>query len=228
MRKIAVVLVLIVAAIVASVFLLRPGGERVSQPIEGLPWQIETLPNGGSRVFGLALPGSTLADARERLGKDMDLAVVATSGEAGALEAYYGEFVAGVLTGKLILVPAVDPKTVEQLRRNAVKSDYMDSGARKFTLNPDDLPLAWAAPIATVTFIPSANLEEETALKRFGPPAERIRANEHVEHLLYPDKGLDLVLDAKGKEVLQYVAPRDFARLREPLLKQQAENSTAR
>ena len=28
---------------------------------------------------------------------------------------------------------------------------------------------------------------------------------------------LDLILDRKGKEVLQYVAPRDFARLREPL-----------
>ena len=36
-------------------------------------------------------------------------------------------------------------------------------------------------------------------------------------HLLYPEKGLDVVVDAEGKELLQYVAPRDFALLREPL-----------
>ena len=43
------------------------------------------------------------------------------------------------------------------------------------------------------------------------------RRAEALEHFLYPDKGLDLVLDSKGKEVLQYVAPADFARLRAPL-----------
>jgi hypothetical protein len=47
-----------------------------------------------------------------------------------------------------------------------------------------------------------------------------------VEHFLYPAKGLDLILDRKGKEVLQYVAPRDFARLREPLTARHAGPAT--
>jgi hypothetical protein len=54
-------------------------------------------------------------------------------------------------------------------------------------------------------------------LQRFGAPAERIRQGETLEHFLYPAQGLDIVLDSKGKEVLQYVAPADFARLRAPL-----------
>ena len=90
---------------------------------------------------------------------------------------------------------------------------------RKYILHHDDLALAWRAPIASVTFIPAASLDEQTVLRRFGAPAERIRVDERVEHFLYPDKGLDLALDSKGKEVLQYVAPRQFARLREPLIK---------
>jgi hypothetical protein len=55
--------------------------------------------------------------------------------------------------------------------------------------------------------------------QRFGQPAERIKAGTTFEHLLYPDRGLDIRLDTEGKEVLQYVAPRDFTRIREPLLK---------
>ena len=47
----------------------------------------------------------------------------------------------------------------------------------------------------------------------------RIHVSEKRVHLLYPDKGLDVVVDSEGKELLQYVAPKDFALLREPLLK---------
>jgi hypothetical protein len=36
-------------------------------PTSGLPWQIETLPSGESKVFDLTLGRSTLADAREPL-----------------------------------------------------------------------------------------------------------------------------------------------------------------
>lgn len=220
MKNTGVILILIVVAVAAAV-LLRPGEERRTQPIEGLPWQIETLPDGGSKVFGLTLARSTLGDARARFGADgMEVAVVAAPGEAGALEAYYSDFTAGVVTGKLVLLADADRDTVARLRERAVKAEYMDSTTRKYLLDPDDLPIAWRAPIAAITFIPSVNLDEETVLKRFGTPRERIRSNERIEHLLYPDKGLDLALDSKGKEVLQYVTPRAFARLREPLVNQ--------
>ena len=46
-------------------------------------------------------------------------------------------------------------------------------------------------------------------------------------HLLYPDKGLDVVVDGNGKELLQYVAPRDFAELREPLNKLEGQKPLA-
>jgi hypothetical protein len=217
MKKPLMVLVLIVTAVVA-IALLRQGGEHAQSPVVGLPWQIETLPDGGSKVFGLTLGHSSLGEARERFGNDMEVAVIAAPGESGALEAYYVNFTAGVFAGKLILTARVDQATVEQWRQRAVKSEYMNSTTRKFMLQRADLPRAYQAPIASIVFIPSASFDAEIALRRFGPPGVRIRTGEHVEHFLYPEKGLDLLLDARGKEVLQYVAPREFARLRDPLI----------
>ena len=53
---------------------------------------------------------------------------------------------------------------------------------------------------------------------RFGTPAERLAEGERLQHWLYPPQGLAVLLDAKGREVLQYVAPAEFeARLAAPL-----------
>ncbi len=216
--NLVLMLLLIVAAAVALPYLRTTKQSGLSKP-EGLPWQIETLPEGGSRVFGLTLAKSTIRDARERFGKGMYLAIVASHSELGTLEAFYDEADAGGITGKLALGAVLDDKTVERLKRNAVKTEHLDANALQYLLNADDMPVADQAPIGSITFIPSARFDEKTALERFGTPTERIRTSAHVEHLLYPEKGLDLVLDSRGQEILQYVAPREFARLRDPLVK---------
>lgn len=222
MKK-SILILLLLAAVIATAMLLRPGNpEPEAQPVSGLPWQIEILADGNTRVFGLTLSRSTLDDAREHFGPDMEVAVMARREETGALEAYYSRVTTGVLSGKMILAGELDKGTVERMRERAVKSRMTESNARKFTLSQEDLALAYDVSVATITFIPAANLDEEVAIGRFGQPGERIRASEQVEHLLYPEKGLVLTLDDKGKEILQYVAPRHFARLREPLLSQQA------
>lgn len=218
MKKSILILLLLTAVVVAAVLLRTPGeAPRKTQQVSGLPWQIEILPDGVSKVFGLTLPVSTLGDARERFGMDMEIAVIATPGEEGSLEAYYAQVALGMLTGKMILVAAVEQETVERMRQHARKSQYMESSTRKFTLNPDDLALAHDARIGGITFIPSASFDEEVALRHFGQPGERVKTSGEVEHWLYPEKGLALTLDSKGKEILQYVAPRHFARLRDPL-----------
>lgn len=209
---------LVALAVIGFLWWLAPGGPvNHAVPVSGLPWQVEVLPGGSARVFGLTLGDTTLGEAFNCLGGGLDVAVVARGSEAGALEAYLSDFSAGPLTGKLVLGVEAEAGAVARYRERATKSAYMDSGARRFTLHPDDLKDAQRARIAAITFIPSANLDAETALKRFGAPSERVRAGEHAEHLLYPHLGLDLLLDAKGKEVLQYVAPREFERLRAPL-----------
>lgn len=194
-------------------------------PTTGLPWQIETLPGGESRVFDLTLGHSTLADARKRFGDEMPLAVVAEPNESGNVEGYYENVTAGFVAGRLIVTADLPPAVIDAMRERSPKTEYMQSTTRKARLADSDFAAALAAPIRALSFIPAAQLDEDIVIQRFGQPTERIRVNEHVEHLLYPARGLDLVLDSKGKELLQYVAPARFEALRAPL-KAQASLAT--
>jgi len=211
-------LLVFLTIIVAAFLYLKPAGDYSSQTIKGLPWQIELLPDGTSRVFGVTLGQSTLGEAHEQLGDDMELAIIVVAADDHGLEMFYSHYTAGVFSGKLIVAADIGPDTLEQLLDRAVNAEYLESGARKFHVNPDDLPVAYQAAVKSITFIPGIALDEQNAFKHFGTPAETIRRSDQVAHLLYPGKGLDLTINKDGKDVLQYVAPREFADLRDPLL----------
>ncbi|MBI4998570.1 MAG: hypothetical protein HZC22_17080 [Rhodocyclales bacterium] len=210
------VLALIIAILLAPMVLSPAPDNRAGKPVTGLPWQIEVLADGHSRVFELTVGASTLADARSRFGEG-ELALVAAPGEAESLELYFDTVTAGVVTGKMIVTAGLSADTIAAMRQRATKTEYMKSSTKKSALADEDLPAAWAAPIRGLAFVPTINLDEDMIIQRFGQPAERVRTAEKTEHLLYPDRGLDVVLDADAKELLQYVVPREFAGLREPL-----------
>lgn len=216
--KIAIAIILLaLALIVGPAVWTVAHHDPKAIPTSGMPWQIETLPSGESRVFDLTLGRSTLADAKARFGTEMQLALVAEPDEDGNVEGYYESATAGFVAGKLIVTAELPKDVIEGMRERAPKTEYMQSTTRKAKLADADLAAALAAPIRGMAFIPSAQLDEAIVLERFGQPTERIRVNDHVEHLLYPAKGLDLVLDSKGKELLQYVAPARFEALQAPL-----------
>lgn len=198
---------LLVVLLAAFPFLDR---SRESQVVTGLPWQIEMLADGSTRVFGLQIGVSKLSDALYILGSDTELAVIAAKDEVGNLEMYYGHYRAGLLSGKLVLQTRTDKLDIKDWRDNAVKSEPMPSGqARKYSLAESDLSRAMSQVISGITFIPSVNLDEEVIVARFGEPYARIQLGEAI-HYRYPDKGLDIALYENAKEVLQYVSPQDF------------------
>ena len=88
---------------------------------------------------------------------------------------------------------------------------------RRYRLHPDDLPVAYQAPVKVINFLPSFNLDEEIVQARFDTPAEIIQVDAQQQHWLYPDKGLDIILNTDGKEVLQYLPPGDFSAHRDQL-----------
>lgn len=215
MKRFVAVLLLIVIAVVAAPFLLHD--DRPTPPLRGLPWQVETQPDGSTRVFDFQLGESTLAQAQGRFGDEMELAIIAAPGEEGALEAYVSRFTAGVLTGKLILSADLPQATLQQMRSEAAGASPTATGALKLSLSKIDRQRALQAPITAITFVPSVNIDQQTALQRFGEPAQRVRDRDGATHFLYPDKGLDLILHPERKEVLQYVAPARFDALTAPL-----------
>ena len=208
----------VIIAILFAPMLLSPSPDnQTGEPVSGLPWQIEVLADGQSRVLDLTLGTSTLEDARVRFGEG-ELAIVAAPDEAGSLELYFDTVTAGAVTGKLLVTADVAADTLAAMRKRTTKTEYMESGAtKKSTLAEQDVAPALAAPIRSLAFIPSINLDETMIVQRFGEPASRHRTSEQIEHLLYPERGLDILLDSDKKELLQYVAPRDFVSLSEPL-----------
>lgn len=181
--------------------------QRNNEPVTGLPWQIDSLPGGVTRVFGITPGQTTLGEAIELLGDDMKLAIIAAPYESGAVEAYFSHHSAGPITGKLILVLDIAPDALAPMREHA----FQDGGTRRYRLHPDDLPVAYRAPVRIITFLPSFNLDEEIVQVRFGTPAEIIQIDAEQQHWLYPDKGLDLILNTNGTEVLQYLPPAEFS-----------------
>jgi len=205
-------------AIILAVYPFVKQSEH-SETLTGLPWQIEIQADGSTQVFGLHIGTSRLSDAIEILGGDMDLAIIAATDaeESGNLEMYYGHYKAGLLSGKLILQTHASEQDIKRWSDNSPKFEYMATGlAKKHILLDDDLPQVLDEIIISLTFIPTVNLDEEVILARFGEPEKRIQLS-GVSHYLYPEKGLDIALHENSKEVLQYVKPRDFQQLVEPL-----------
>ncbi|MDR1996048.1 hypothetical protein [Azonexus sp.] len=205
----------ILVALIVPFLIPTPGAG--GDPERNLPWQIEVDGQGGSTVFGLQPGRSTLADVRAALGNDFEVAIIARPDEIGAVEAYYSQVVLGFVLARMVVTLEVAPETVVAMRERALKAQHMESTTRKITLHPDDLAQLEQARVRALAVIPTVNLDEATVIQRFGPPAERLQVTEKRVHLLYPHQGLDVVVDSDGKELLQYVAPRDFALLREPL-----------
>jgi hypothetical protein len=208
----------ILVALIVPFLVPGIGKQEGVDPNKNLPWQIETDGQGGSAVFGLRPGVSTLAEVRQQLCPEIEVAIIAEPNEAGALEGYCSQVPLGFVLARVIVTAELAPERLAAMRERALKSKNMESATRKITLHPDDLLAAEQLPVKAIAVIPAVNLDEETVVQRFGPPGERLVVSEERVHLLYPAKGLDILVDSKGKELLQYVAPRHFATLRDPLL----------
>lgn len=194
----------------------------------GTPWAIDTVPGVGIRVFGLQLPGATLADAQAAWGDELTIALMASRGEPPVLEAMVDNARTGPVSGRLLFTADASPQALQRWRDNAPKEEPVSADTRRMALRTADRSEALRAPLVGIGFIPSTQLDAAALRARFGEPAEVLRHDAEVEHWMYPAKGLAVALDARGRELLQYVAPADFERrLRAPLLRPAAAASAA-
>jgi len=211
-------------AVIVFISILLPTPQSM-QNTNGMPWEIERDETGQTRVFGLSPRVSTLYEAIARFGSDMELAIIVAAnvprGEEekdAALEAYFQRVTLGFVTARMILTLDAQPQTIVSMLERSGKAEIMRNGSRKLKLRPEDADFAKTLPIVAITLVPNADLDAETIVSRFGTPAAVIPEGETLQHYLYPDKGLHIVLDSKGKEILQYVAPADFEhRIMRPL-----------
>ena len=199
------------------------GGGSATEPVStGLPWQVNLLQGadaGRTEVFGLVPGLDTLANAEALLQDRLQVALVARLGEVGVLEALVDPYVAGFVAGRLVLAFDADASQLARWRDQAVGSQPMDGGVRRFTLRAADHDEARRVRLVGLSFIPGVRLSEADVRQRFGEPAELLAQAGGGQALLYPDRGLVVTVAEGQRGVLQYVAPADFVpRLRAPLV----------
>lgn len=208
----------IAAVVVVSLSLafLLPGESR--DTTETLPWNIAHPTPETIRVFGVTLGQTPLGDAEKALREQAEISLFKPTNGGMAVEAFIEEVNFNGLKAKIVMTVAVPAAELQGMFERGLRLNSTLSGKR-VTLSPDDLARVRQAPVATLTYLPQVRLEEAVLAQRFGPPPQRIReAKSGVTHWLYPRLGLDVVMSGGEKPVLQYLPPKDFDRLRAPLL----------
>jgi hypothetical protein len=217
--KQAVLITLALLAITVLLQLLpRTQPNAPDSPAIGMPWQITVRNDGLSNVFGLTLERSTLNDAEDILSIIPEIAIVGKRDEAGSLEAYFDGVTLNGLNARLIATIDVSANELQAMQQRSPKTDYMESTTRRSQLASADRDLARRLPLRALTLLPAGRLDPASITQRFGEPAERIKTTDDIEHFLYPARGVDVAINASGKTVVQYVAPAQFHRLRDPLV----------
>lgn len=212
------VLAFTIIALAVAMFLL-PG--KPPEQAHQLPWQIETTAEGSIRVFGLTLGHSRLMDAEHVASELAEVSLFSSDDQGHVIEAYINTLILNGLKAKMVFNLDLSDEMLQGMYERGSRIATMGSGTRKVTLSSGDQQLIRQAVINGITYIPQINLDEALITKRFGQPQQRIReAESGTVHWLYPDKGLDLAYHAEAKEVLQYLPPKDFDRLMQPLLAQ--------
>lgn len=203
------------------------GGPAADPDPPGTPWRVARPAPGRTQVFGLDLPGSTLAGVHRRFGDELALALIddgsarrdpaggsAAGGQGDgdlALEAYVERFSAAGVAGRLLLVFEVD-RGLRERWRERLPATPTASGARRHRLDETALAEAAEAALVGVGFVPAARLDAAVLRARFGEPARVVTDDAQRAHWLYPALGLAILLDGQGRDLLQYVAPGDFER----------------
>lgn len=177
-------------------------------------WEVEPAPDGEtSHVFGIELGASPYSELAAQTRARPRFALFEEEGER-SVEVFFKEVYFGRFTGRLY--GQLDPSdgTVATLKEAAGEGRAIEGG-RRWNLDAREGELD-DATVTALIFIPHADLDDGIIRSRFGEPAE-IRRSGRQHHYLYPERGIDVALDPDGKEVIQYVPPVQFHRIRQPL-----------
>ncbi|WP_083250822.1 hypothetical protein [Acidihalobacter aeolianus] len=204
-----VLLVLVLLLGAASWF-----GHGKPTEVTDLPWQVERLPEGASRVFGVTLGRTTARELDQRLHSVPRVALFESSNGHLSLEAYYGTLTLGMFEARLEVTLDASAGTLRAFAASAIARQPTVTGAWRMELTEQTVHEALGLPIVGITYVPRVRYDVDLALKSFGKPATRIEVADGQTYWLYPDRGLALLRHSDGRAMLHYVAPSAFPAVR--------------
>ena len=181
----------------------NPGGMR-SQQFSDLPWQIEVGDRQRTRVLGVVLGETTMADLMHRLPVP-DIRLFVDADGSRSLEAYYVNARIPPFEANLILRPDMDEAALDRIQSEVTSERPMPSGARRYGLSDNALTSLGNVPIVEMSYIPRAQWTEDLITQRFGEPRERMRIASDHSYWLYPEEGLVILVPRRGRVLMHYV-----------------------
>jgi len=210
--KTPLILMLLVGLVLGAIFMFAPEpNPELTRNRTDLPWQLTPLPDGGVRVFDLDLGSATLQDAIAKFGQPEGAAVFQRPEGTFDLEVYFGKVAFGPLSARVVTRLVADPQQKKTLAEQAAKRESSPTGDWKFALRTSEIADLQDKRLDAISYVPGTRrLDQTFFLERFGIPAAQLSENENARSWFYPEKGLSILIDEKGPEVLEYVPPRDF------------------
>ena len=193
-------------------------GKPIAPIVQTYPWQVDALANGRSQVFGVVLEETTLKEIDLKL-KSLPKVALFESVNSLSLEAYYKNVNLGGLIGSFIFTLKAPAEELNRIKLASHKPERTETKGIRYELDKPATDKAKSLMVKHLVYIPTVQLDEKTIEERFGKAKYKIKLKNNVAgwHYLYPEKGLDLIYHEEGKEVLQYVLPKNFNALLEPL-----------
>lgn len=211
--------------LLAGLLSLAGCGKSEHNPAD-LPWNTSLTPEGYVQAFQLQVGKSTLRDAINLFQSFPETAVFSGENKPRTLEAYFGKRRVGLFEAKIILELQASEKQLVRFEADHIERDGTASGLWKYTLSEDHVRIANDLPIAKLVYLPTIDYDPETISARFGEPQEKLPSKqEGVSYWMYPDKGLALLLNNDGGEILYFTPQANYAALKQELLEATPTNA---
>lgn len=177
-------------------------------------WIVETTPDKLT-VFNITLNESNLEELIFVLGNRLSLSIFEDAGsDQKQLEGYIRETDVGGFTARVPFTLQTNDTQIDEIMTFLTPSKISTSKRTIYEIPEEFHSRFYGNIIETIAFIPMAvSLDETVILGRFGDnPIKLQEKDKGAFHYLYPEKGVDVSLDAKGEyqSVVQYITPNEF------------------
>jgi hypothetical protein len=196
-------LVIFLTFFILSVFYLSTRNNPISDD-QTLPWQSKVNASGQTEIYNLVIGSSSFQDAIRTFGKDLEVSLFKNQDESFQLEAFYNNIEIAQIRGQLIVELLMSEKQLSFLQNNIKSSEKLPTGNEKFELNLFAKSSLRNLMIKKIVFIPKTDIAPSTIIDRFGK-ADKISSDaQGVEYWIYQEKGLRIIYNANGKEMMEY------------------------
>ncbi len=196
-------LVIFLTFFILSVFYLSTRNNPISDD-QTLPWQSKVNASGQTDIYNLVIGSSSFQDAIRTFGKDLEVSLFKNQDESFQLEAFYNNIEIAQIRGQLIVELLMSEKQLSFLQNNIKSSEKLPTGNEKFELNLFAKSSLRNLMIKKIVFIPKTDIAPSTIIDRFGK-ADKISSDaQGVEYWIYQEKGLRIIYNANGKEMMEY------------------------